>query len=131
MTRINVVPVSTLTQQHLVAEYRENPRVFALVEKAILRGESPSNRKNPSAYTLGAGHVRFFYNKLAYIADRQMQLVQEMLKRGYNPAFTTDLRVEWESKIPDKQWWESYTPTEEALHMNRERITLRLSGVKS
>ncbi len=28
MTRINVVPVETPTQQHLVAEYRELPRVF-------------------------------------------------------------------------------------------------------
>lgn len=34
MTRINVVPVEELTTKHLVAEYRENPRVFALAHKA-------------------------------------------------------------------------------------------------
>lgn len=30
MTRINRIPVEELSRQHLVAEYRELPRVFAL-----------------------------------------------------------------------------------------------------
>ena len=34
MTRINCVPVEELHQKHLVAEYRELPRVFRLAEAA-------------------------------------------------------------------------------------------------
>jgi len=33
MTRINVIPVEELTTKHLVAEYRENPRAFALARR--------------------------------------------------------------------------------------------------
>lgn len=127
MTRINAVAVETLTQQHLVAEYRELPRVFALVEKAIQRGEKPSDKRNPLNYTLGTGHVRFHYNKLAYLAERQKQLVNEMLKRGYKPQHTDCLHAQFKDKIP-AAWWQDYTPTRAAIEINQERINLRLQG---
>lgn len=38
MTRINLVDPSTLHTKHLIAEYRELPRVFALAEAAAFRG---------------------------------------------------------------------------------------------
>lgn len=41
MTRINCVPVEELSGPHLVAEYRELPRVFALAEKAAAPSRSP------------------------------------------------------------------------------------------
>ncbi len=37
MTRINCVPVEELSGPHLVAEYRELPRVFALAQRAATR----------------------------------------------------------------------------------------------
>lgn len=64
MTRINCVPVQELSGPHLVAEYRELPRVFALVRKAALRGSF----SQPETYTLGKGHVLFFYTRLEYLA---------------------------------------------------------------
>ena len=64
MTRINCVPPSELTVQHLVAEYRELPRIFALVRAAIARGERPDDTRNPTEYRLGSGHVRFFTAKV-------------------------------------------------------------------
>lgn len=60
MTRINCIPPRELSREHLIAEYRELPRIFALVRAAIARGESPDDPRNPTSYTLGAGHVRFF-----------------------------------------------------------------------
>lgn len=33
MTRINVVPVTELTDKHLLAEYRELPRIFGASKK--------------------------------------------------------------------------------------------------
>lgn len=35
MTRINLTLVSELTDQHLIAEYRELPRVFGIVRKHV------------------------------------------------------------------------------------------------
>jgi len=52
MTRINCVPVETLHQKHLVAEYKELPRTFNLVRKAIQRGEKPDMS---GSYTMGTG----------------------------------------------------------------------------
>jgi len=124
LTRINVVPVETLTTQHLVAAYRENPRILALVEKAIQRGESPTDKRNPKEYTLGTGHCRFFYDKLGFIVKTQKQLVNEMLRRGYKPQHTECLYEQFKDRI-DKRWWGSYQPTEEALRINQERIDLR------
>ncbi len=88
MTRINCIPTSELSGPHLVAEYRELPRVFALVRAAISRGESPTDPRNPPAYTLGKGHVRFIYSRFSYLAKRQASLIAEMQRRGYRPSST-------------------------------------------
>lgn len=123
MTRINCIPPSELTGPHLVAEYRELPRVFALVKAAILRGETPADRRNPRAYTLGTGHVRFFYTRLGYLAKRQASLVAEMQTRGYAPQFTAtnELLID----IPP-EWCCDWEPSDEAMVINRARIAERL-----
>lgn len=84
MTRINCVPPAELCGKHLVAEYRELPRVFALVRAAIARRE---RFVHVDRYTLGKGHVRFFYTRLAWLAGRQAALIAEMVHRGYSPSF--------------------------------------------
>ncbi|RYF04980.1 MAG: endonuclease V [Oxalobacteraceae bacterium] len=122
MTRINVIPVQELSRQHLIAEYRELPRVFGLVKKAIDRGEIPDVKAVPM-YTLGTGHVRFFYPLLGYLADRQAKIVAEMLARGYSPSHVTSLREE-HADIPEP-WWGSWEPCEIAEAINRARIAER------
>lgn len=123
MTRINVVPPSELSTKHLVAEYRELPRIFGLVEKAVLRGERPDDPRNPTEYRLGTGHVRFFYNKLWFLIDRYHELVAEMYRRGFNPQYATP-PLGGTIGIDDG-WWQDYSPTEEALALNRQRIAER------
>lgn len=86
MTRVNCIPVRQLARQHLVAEYRELPRVFALAQAAYLRGEDPLDF--PRTYRLGTGHVKFFYSRIGYLVRRQRQLIAEMRRRGYNPTHT-------------------------------------------
>ena len=81
MTRINCIPPRQLSREHLIAEYRELPRIFALVHAAIARGESPDDPRNPTSYTLGAGHVRFFYCRLGYLVKRQLAIIDEMRDR--------------------------------------------------
>lgn len=123
MTRINCVPVEELSRQHLVAEYRELPRVFSLARKAAQRGFQASD--GPKDYVLGQGHVLFFYTRLKYLALRQQQLVQEMLRRGYQPNFTGSL-FEEHADIP-AYMWNDWQPSENALLLNRQRIAERSS----
>ncbi|HUH59438.1 MAG TPA: pyrimidine dimer DNA glycosylase/endonuclease V [Candidimonas sp.] len=119
MTRINCIPVEELSRQHLVAEYRELPRVFALAQKA-----SERNRfVQPANYTLGTGHVTFFYTRLEYLAKRHAQLVAEMLRRGYKPTFTGSLK-DAHPTIP-QGFWADWEPTDEAMAINRARILER------
>lgn len=124
MTRINCIPPQELTRAHLVAEYRELPRIFALVRAAIARGEQPDDRRNPDSYRLGAGHVRFFYSRLGYLAQRQGALVAEMQRRGYAPNFTqTDQLLDG---FPP-EWCGDWQPDAQAMALNRERIAARLA----
>lgn len=42
-----------------------------------------------------------------------------------NPQFTECLEKQWKDKFP-QNYWNDYTPTEQALEINRERIKQRL-----
>lgn len=123
MTRINCVPPEELHQKHLVAEYRELPRTFKLVEKYLSKNSRLPAL--PKSYTLGTGHVKFFYDKLLYLSNRQTQLVEEMIKRGYNPTHRESLISQFKNIIP-ASCWNDWTPTEEAVAINRQRILDRM-----
>lgn len=122
MTRINVVRPGDLADQHLIAEYRELPRVFALAEAALLkRGAARVRASSPPAYTLGEGHVCFFYPRTGYLARRQAEIIAECVRRGFAPKHRTP-----PTPVPglDDDW----TPTAEALAMNRARIAERIAA---
>ena len=122
MTRINLVDPSELHQKHLVAEYKEIVRVFSLSRKAqfeVMRGK----RQLPTEYTLGTGHVLFFYNKLQFIMSRYKALTNEMLRRGYSPNPIPEEELSY--KI-DKKMFGDYKPTEIAIRINKERINDRM-----
>lgn len=128
MTRINVVPVTELCDQHLLAEYRELPRVFGLVHKAQDQCYMPCELDLPDTYLLGTGHVKFFYDKLLWLSWRHIALVNEIERRGFTANFTQNLRVVHEDLYD--HWWNDYTPTPEALALNRARIAERLSTME-
>lgn len=125
MTRINVVPVEELTDKHLVAEYRELPRIYKAAVKFFNRNDKS---QIPDKYKLGSGHVKFFYKKLTFINKRHNMLIDEMKRRGFKPTF--DGVIPDICKVLPQEFWEDYTPTEEALKINRERIERRINGIK-
>jgi deoxyribonuclease (pyrimidine dimer) len=124
MTRINCVPAHTLCQQHLVAEYRELPRIFGSVRKAIARGERANDDRNPPTYRLGKGHVRFFYPRLQYLVTRQADIVREMKARGITVNFEAPTRDQY-NDIPDV-WFSDWVPDAESIAINVARITVRM-----
>lgn len=132
MTRINTLPVTSLTNQHAMAEYKEITRVFGYVRKAQERGINKFNFHKkydvPVDYTLGTGHVIFMMDKLQYCLDRYHALQVELTNRGYklNPVSDSELLSGIRS-----EWLGNYVPTENALKINAERINKRLSGDKT
>jgi deoxyribonuclease (pyrimidine dimer) len=122
MTRINVVPPSELSRQHLVAEYREITRLPGNLNAWLNRKTKPHDFKEiPADYKLGTGHVKFFYNKFQYLEKRFEAIIEEMLSRGYHPNFTDSSIF----KRVDNLYYNDYNPTMEAIEINRERIMER------
>lgn len=123
MTRINLTLVSELTDQHLMAEYRELPRVFGSVRKHAQNGKKVSDFKISNVFLLGTGHVTFFYNKLQFLHKRQHDLINECLKRGFKIQDTT---VQDISDIPI-EWLNDYSPNQDALCLSQERLDEKIA----
>ena len=95
MTRINIIEPSELTDQHLIAEYREIFMVGGSLRRTLKSKSGYMESKVPKKFTLNNGHVYFFYNKGKYLHNRYLQLIEEMKQRGFNPdssrEFPTDV----------------------------------------
>jgi deoxyribonuclease (pyrimidine dimer) len=119
MTRINAgIPPRQLSRQHLIAEHREIVRIPNTIKsgKANISGI-------PEQFTLGKGHVKFFYNKLRYLHKRYEQLYKECMKRGYNMTY---FGKSFEDLPPGL--YHDYKPTKQAIALILERIKERSGG---
>ena len=97
MTRINLVDPSELSDQHLVAEYREIFMVGSSLQRSLKSKNWEKTLANiPKKYTLNKGHVTFFYNKGKYLYKQYELLIEEMKNRGMNP--------DSERKFKTEQW---------------------------
>lgn len=122
MTRINVVPVESLSRQHLIAEYREITRLPGNLRTSLSRKSKPFSMSEISnEYILGTGHVKFFFDKMQYLEQRFTQLTTEMIRRGYNPNFT-DASIFRNCPV---EFYNQYEPTPEAIALNIGRIKER------
>jgi len=122
MTRISssIKPIE-LCDKMLIAEHREIKRI----PNAIKNGKALV-KDIPNSYRLGTGHVKFFYNKLAYLHERYKELLAECKERGFN---VTDYNECFED-LPT----ELYKNWEEGAEVRKivvERINERLSTMKA
>ena len=124
MTRINLVEPSELTDQHLIAEYREIFMVGGSLNRTLNSKVGYREDRVPKRYTLNTGHVYFFYNKGRYLFKRYRELVREMKRRGFKPDKT---RVFPMSVFVDNGLYNDWMPTIEDQKIIRERIALRIS----
>lgn len=80
MTRINIgIKPSELCDKHLLAEHREIKRIPNIIKSGRF-----SLDNIPKHFTLGTGHVRFFYNKLLFLKNRYISIHKECIRRGFN-----------------------------------------------
>ena len=121
MTRINIINPSELTDQHLVAEYRELFMVGSSLQRSL---KSPNWDVNniPKKFTLNKGHVMFFYDKGKYLSKRYDDLRSEMKNRGMKPDET---RIFKREQWPD-ELYNDWTPTVEDQNIIRKRIEERI-----
>jgi hypothetical protein len=80
MTRINVgILPEELPSKLLIAEHREIKRIPNVVKSGKF-----SLKNQPILFTLGTGHVKFFYDKLLFLRNRYNQIYAECRRRGFN-----------------------------------------------
>lgn len=124
MTRINLVPPSELSDQHLVAEYREIFMVGSSLQRSLLsKNWQRTLQSLPSKFTLNTGHVKFFYNKGMYLSKRYNDLVAEMKSRGMKP--------DPDRTFKESQWplelYNDWQPREVDLNIVRARIAEKIN----
>ena len=124
MTRINLVPPEELSDQHLIAEYREIFMVGSSLQRS-LRSPNWKNTKEsiPKQFTLNKGHVKFFYDKGKYLSERYDELIKEMKRRKMSPD---PLRCFKKEQWPD-ELFNSWKPNDYDLKVIRKRIKTKIS----
>jgi deoxyribonuclease (pyrimidine dimer) len=107
-----------------MAELREITMVPAALRRS-LRTKSPHEIKQsiPKQFTLNAGHVKFFFDKLEFLKDRFNMLVVEMERRGYSPDKT---RISAFDGF-DSMWYNTWISSTTDDAIVTERINYRIS----
>ena len=122
MTRINCgIPPCELEQEHLIAEHREIKRIPNCVAKGRF-----NMKGQPKEFTLGEGHVKFFYDKLGYLKQRYEEIYADCIRRELNVQYYGDA---WNNIPPNLMG--DYTPTDRDRAIIRERISERLENSKN
>ena len=124
MTRINLIKPSELSDQHLIAEYREIFMVGSALPRSLNSKNWKRTKENlPKEFTLNTGHVKFFYNKGRYLHKRYLTLIEEMQNRGMNPNLERQFKKEqWPSKF-----YKDWEPKEKDIQLIRKRIEEKIN----
>ena len=113
MTRINVIPTYELSDQWLLAEYRELSRCI----------KQNINIKNaPINYCLGKGYMKWARCHITFLLARYKEICNEMTYRGFNVNYPYKNLVNWTYKFVDHLLFHEYTPTASDLSINRNRL---------
>lgn len=119
MTRFNLIPVTELSDQHLIAEYREIPRIIK--QEHIYIGDAPDR------YVLGKGHVKWAVKHGNFCLTRYYYICEEMKYRGFkvNYPYEDLAKIAEDNQVT---WYtENYHPTEEEIELSRNRIIEKIN----
>ena len=103
ISQINCIRVALIPTRFLVAEYQCILRMPNMTSKCTSTSDIPAN------YTLGRGHLKFFYDKGEYLRRRlEEEIIPELRKRGVNVTTTKykdhpeGMNYDWEPSEEDK-----------------------------
>jgi len=132
MTRINIVPVETLSNEHCLAEYKEITRPFNKVVKRMESGKGLP--EIPKEYRLGSGHECYFFDKLEYLYERYNKLAEELIDRGYNIDMDKFTEVDAALKKIVVKYYDhvstKFVPSPEEMYLNMSRLVKRSNMVR-
>jgi len=121
LTRINIIPVEELTDQHLMAEYREIFMIGSSLQRS-LNSKNWDIKRIPKNFTLNKGHVLCFYDKGKYLFKRYDEIREELKKRNFK---LDDHRHFKTSQFPI-EYFNDWKPTVEDQKIIRQRIEERI-----
>ena len=124
MTRINILSVGELMDQHLIAEYREIIMIPASLSRTLASKKGLDINRIPKKYTLNRGHIYFFYDKGMYLAKRYNLLINEMKKRGFKPDSARKFPV---NIFRDNGLYNDWKPKKEDYKIIRQRIEEKIA----
>lgn len=119
MTRVNVIPVKELSDQHLIAEYRELPRCIK---------QEMDTSFAPESYCLGIGHMLWARKHGAYLLKRHLDICFEMDFRGFHRNMVWDAHNKLLNEscslggFLHEDEFNDYQPTRADIKLNRARI---------
>ena len=122
MTRINLINVNELSDQHLIAEYREITMVPAALKRTLNSRNGLILKNIPKNFTLNKGHVTFFYNKGQYLFNRYRLLINEMKKRG----FYVDQTRKFPKEVFPSELYNDWKPSSDDQKIIRKRISEKI-----
>ena len=135
MTRVNLVPVEELADQHLFAEWREIKMIGPSLRRSLAKytnaGASAESAtidvlmSIPRAYCLGTGHVKFFYNKGQFLQHRFELLSKELDRRWFQ--YDRKAVLDEEGTLHAFPWNCKWTPSELEISISRARIQERIA----
>lgn len=129
MTRINIIHPVDLTDQHLFAEFRELKMVPQSLKRSLYtKSIDEVVLSIPSVFTLGHGHVKFFYDKGLYLEKRYALIRMELFRRGVNFNAERKLNPDGLYDIPgiESAFRKDWTPTPESVRIIRHRLHERI-----
>ena len=119
--RINVINPKYLTDQHLVAEYREMKMITYYYVKSSEKKGGIDKDKISERYTLNTGHAYMWYDKFGYIEKRFRSICKEMRARDFKCDYD---KLNY-TGIP-KSAFGDFIPTQEDIEVNLSRVIERL-----
>jgi len=125
MTRVNAdLNPKLLKRMHLLAELREITMVTGSLRRSLkTKSKTDVLKSIPKTFTLNAGHVKFYYDKLLFLQNRFDRLCDEMEMRGYNPDRSRKVAFDGF----DVEFYNDWQSNEIDDNIVKDRIALRIS----
>ncbi len=123
MTRINLIPAKLLLDQHLMAEKKEINQLAGQMQKS-LRSPNFNYYRLPQAYTLGTGHVRFWYPYGVFIRNRHREIYDECVRRNFKVE--DNFNDVWKyCTVGGHNYNRDFNPNQAQLNISANRILIR------